>query len=169
MRDLLDRILDVIPHSGQGMARALANSFCLSADNAHATHPNFPEKSDPASPIRLGGGVVLKYNATQKYSTTAYSGAVFGEICRMAGVPVQRFANRADVPGGSTLGNLRPTRCLCPRRDIACPAGHALGGGDGSLCRRRRHAQGGGGLLPRHHPPPWATAAACWSRRPASE
>ncbi|HIX18899.1 MAG TPA: M18 family aminopeptidase [Candidatus Gemmiger faecavium] len=121
LRDLLDRILDVIPHSGQGMARALANSFCLSADNAHATHPNFPEKSDPASPIRLGGGVVLKYNATQKYSTTAYSGAVFGEICRMAGVPIQRFANRADVPGGSTLGNLQANTVPVPTADIGLP------------------------------------------------
>ncbi len=121
LRDLLDRILEVIPHSGQGMARALANSFCLSADNAHATHPNFPEKSDPASSIRLGGGVVLKYNATQKYSTTAYSGAVFGEICRMAGVPVQRFANRADVPGGSTLGNLQANTVPVPTADIGLP------------------------------------------------
>ena len=121
LRDLLDRILDVIPHSGQGLARALANSFCLSADNAHATHPNFPEKSDPAIPIRLGGGVVLKYNATQKYSTTAYSGAVFGEICRMAGVPVQRFANRADVPGGSTLGNLQANTVPVPTADIGLP------------------------------------------------
>ncbi|MBE5037940.1 M18 family aminopeptidase [Subdoligranulum sp. DSM 109015] len=121
VRDLFDRILDAIPHSGQGMARALANSFCLSADNAHATHPNFPEKSDPASPVRLGGGVVVKYNATQKYSTTAYSGAVFGEICRMAGVPVQRFANRADVPGGSTLGNLQANTVPVPTVDIGLP------------------------------------------------
>ena len=121
VRDLFDRILDAIPHSGQGMARALANSFCLSADNAHATHPNFPEKSDPASPVRLGGGVVVKYNATQKYSTTAYSGAVFGEICRMAEVPVQRFANRADVPGGSTLGNLQANTVPVPTVDIGLP------------------------------------------------
>ena len=121
VRDLFDRILDAIPHSGQGMARALANSFCLSADNAHATHPNFPEKSDPASPVRLGGGVVVKYNATQKYATTAYSGAVFGEICRMAGVPVQRFANRADVPGGSTLGNLQANTVPVPTVDIGLP------------------------------------------------
>ena len=121
VRDLFDRILDAIPHSGQGMARALANSFCLSADNAHATHPNFPEKSDPASPVRLGGGVVVKYNATQKYATTAYSGAVFGEICRMAGVPIQRFANRADVPGGSTLGNLQANTVPVPTVDIGLP------------------------------------------------
>ena len=121
VRDLFDRILDAVPHSGQGMARALANSFCLSADNAHATHPNFPEKSDPASPVRLGGGVVVKYNATQKYSTTAYSGAVFGEICRMAEVPVQRFANRADVPGGSTLGNLQANTVPVPTVDIGLP------------------------------------------------
>ena len=121
LRDLLDRILDAVPHSGQAMPRALANSFCLSADNAHATHPNFPEKSDPASPIRLGGGVVIKYNASQKYSTNAYSGAVFGEICRMAGVPTQRFANRADVPGGSTLGNLQANTVPVPTADIGLP------------------------------------------------
>ena len=121
VRDLFDRILDAVPHSGQGMARALANSFCLSADNAHATHPNFPEKSDPASPIRLGGGVVIKYNASQKYSTNAYSGAVFGEICRLAGVPTQRFANRADVPGGSTLGNLQANTVPVPTADIGLP------------------------------------------------
>ena len=121
LRDLLDRILDAVPHSGQAMPRALANSFCLSADNAHATHPNFPEKSDPASPIRLGGGVVIKYNASQKYSTNAYSGAVFGEICRLAGVPTQRFANRADVPGGSTLGNLQANTVPVPTADIGLP------------------------------------------------
>ena len=119
--DLLDRILDAVPHSGQAMARALANSFCLSADNAHAAHPNFPEKSDPVSPVRLGGGVVIKYNASQKYATTAYSGAVFGEICRMAGVPTQRFANRADVPGGSTLGNLQANTVPVPTADIGLP------------------------------------------------
>ena len=121
LRDLLDRILDAVPHSGQAMPRALANSFCLSADNAHAAHPNFPEKSDPASPIRLGGGVVIKYNASQKYSTNAYSGAVFGEICRLAGVPTQRFANRADVPGGSTLGNLQANTVPVPTADIGLP------------------------------------------------
>ena len=121
LRDLLDRILDAVPHSGQAMPRALANSFCLSADNAHATHPNFPEKSDPASPIRMGGGVVIKYNASQKYSTNAYSGAVFGEICRLAGVPTQRFANRADVPGGSTLGNLQANTVPVPTADIGLP------------------------------------------------
>ena len=107
LRDVLDRIIEAVPHSGQAMPRALANSFMLSADNAHATHPNFPQKSDPCAPVRLGGGVVLKYNASQKYTTNAVSGAVFRAVCQKAGVPVQVFTNRADEAGGSTLGNLQ--------------------------------------------------------------
>ena len=107
LRDVLDRIVDAIPHSGQAMHRAMANSFMLSADNAHATHPNFPQKSDPCAPVRLGGGVVLKYNASQKYTTNAVSGAIFRAICEKADVPVQVFTNRADEAGGSTLGNLQ--------------------------------------------------------------
>ena len=107
LRDVLDRILEAIPHSAQMEHRALANSFMLSADNGHATHPNFAAKSDPAAPVRLGGGVVLKYNASQKYTTNALSGGIFRAICEKAGVKVQVFTNRADEPGGSTLGNLQ--------------------------------------------------------------
>ena len=107
LRDVLDRILEAVPHSAQASHRAMANSFMLSADNAHATHPNFPQKSDPCAPVRLGGGVVLKYNASQKYTTNAVSGAIFRAICRKADVPVQVFTNRADEAGGSTLGNLQ--------------------------------------------------------------
>ena len=118
LRDTLDRIFDAIPHSGQGQYRALANSFCLSADNAHATHPNFPEKADPANPVRMNGGVVLKVNASQKYTTSGLTGAVLREVCRLAGVPVQLFANRADMPGGSTLGNLQSMSLPIPMADI---------------------------------------------------
>ena len=120
LRDVLDRIVDAIPHSGQAMHRALANSFMLSADNAHATHPNFPQKSDPCAPVRLGGGVVLKYNASQKYTTNAVSGAVFRAVCEKAGVPVQVFTNRADEPGGSTLGNLPSHTLPIPMADLGC-------------------------------------------------
>ena len=120
LRDVLDRILDAIPHSGQAMQRVLANSFMLSADNAHATHPNFPQKSDPCAPVRLGGGVVLKYNASQKYTTNAVSGAIFRAICRKADVPVQVFTNRADEAGGSTLGNLQSHTLPIPMADIGC-------------------------------------------------
>ena len=118
LRDVLDRIVDAIPHSGQAMHRAMANSFMLSADNAHATHPNFPQKSDPCAPVRLGGGVVLKYNASQKYTTNAVSGAIFRAICEKADVPVQVFTNRADEVGGSTLGNLQSHTLPIPMADI---------------------------------------------------
>ena len=118
LRDVLDRIVDAIPHSGQAMHRAMANSFMLSADNAHATHPNFPQKSDPCAPVRLGGGVVLKYNASQKYTTNAVSGAIFRAICEKANVPVQVFTNRADEAGGSTLGNLQSHTLPIPMADI---------------------------------------------------
>lgn len=118
LRDVLDRIVDTIPHSGQAMHRAMANSFMLSADNAHATHPNFPQKSDPCAPVRLGGGVVLKYNASQKYTTNAVSGAIFRAICEKADVPVQVFTNRADEAGGSTLGNLQSHTLPIPMADI---------------------------------------------------
>ena len=118
LRDVLDRIVDAIPHSGQAMHRAMANSFMLSANNAHATHPNFPQKSDPYAPVRLGGGVVLKYNASQKYTTNAVSGAIFRAICEKADVPVQVFTNRADEAGGSTLGNLQSHTLPIPMADI---------------------------------------------------
>lgn len=118
LRDTLDRIQEAVPHSGQAAHRALANSLLLSADNAHATHPNFADKADPANPVRLGGGVVLKVNASQKYTTNALSGALFREICRREEVPVQLFANRADLPGGSTLGNLQSHTLPIPMADI---------------------------------------------------
>ena len=118
LRDVLDRILESIPHSAQMEHRALATSFMLSADNGHATHPNFAAKSDPAAPVRLGGGVVLKYNASQKYTTNALSGGIFRAICEKAGVPVQTFTNRADEPGGSTLGNLQSQSLPIPMADV---------------------------------------------------
>ena len=121
VRDVLDRIFEAAPHSAQGQARALANSLALSADNAHAVHPAYPAKADPCCPVRLGGGVVLKYNAAQKYTTTGLTGGLFAALCRRAGVPVQRFANRADQPGGSTLGNLLSRTLPVPMADIGLP------------------------------------------------
>lgn len=121
LRDTLDRILEAVPHSAQAMQRALANSFFLSADNGHATHPNFAEKSDPANPVRLGEGVLLKINASQKYTTNGLSGALFREICKRADVKVQLFANRADLPGGSTLGNIQSLTVPVPMADIGLP------------------------------------------------
>ena len=85
---------------------AVEKSFMVSADNAHAWHPNYPEKYDPTNHPVLGGGPVIKFNAAQKYASDAVSAAVFAELCREAGVPCQRFVNHSDVAGGSTLGNI---------------------------------------------------------------
>lgn len=86
--------------------RAVERAFMISADNAHAFHPNYSEKYDPTNHPTLGGGPVIKFNAAQKYASDAASAAVFAEICRKAGVPCQRFVNHSDVAGGSTLGNI---------------------------------------------------------------
>ena len=86
--------------------RAIASSFMISADDAHAWHPNYPEKYDPTNHPMLGGGPVIKFNAAQKYASDAASAAVFAGICAKAGVPCQRFVNHSDVAGGSTLGNI---------------------------------------------------------------
>ena len=118
LRDVLDRILNAIPHSAQAQAQAFANSFVLSADNAHAVHPNFADKADPCNKVILGKGVVVKVNASQKYTTSGLTGAIFKEICRKNNVPVQVFANRADLPGGSTLGNLQSHTVPVPMVDI---------------------------------------------------
>ena len=85
---------------------AVEKSFMVSADNAHAWHPNYPEKYDPTNHPVLGGGPVIKFNAAQKYASDAVSAAVFAELCREACVPCQRFVNHSDVAGGSTLGNI---------------------------------------------------------------
>ena len=86
--------------------RGVESSFMVSADNAHAWHPNYSEKYDPTNHPLLGGGPVIKFNAAQKYASDALSAAVFANICREAGVPCQRFVNHSDVAGGSTLGNI---------------------------------------------------------------
>lgn len=86
--------------------RTIERSFMVSADNAHAWHPNYGEKMDPTNHPVLGSGPIIKINAAQKYATDADGAAVFSEICRMAGVPCQRFVNHSDSAGGSTLGNI---------------------------------------------------------------
>lgn len=118
MADVLARIEESLGVNREQSIRARTNSLLLSADNGHATHPNHPEKSDPNNPVRMGGGVILKYNARQTYTTSGLTGAAFTAICEKAGVPVQVFANRADVAGGSTLGNLLGHQILMPMVDI---------------------------------------------------
>lgn len=86
--------------------QAVEKAFMISADNAHAWHPNYAEKYDPTNHPMLGGGPVIKFNAAQKYASDAVSAAIFASICQEAGVPCQRFVNHSDVAGGSTLGNI---------------------------------------------------------------
>lgn len=104
---MLDYILRrITPGSESDYMRMVDRSFMISADDAHGLHPNYPEKQDPTNHPVLGGGPVIKINANCKYMTDADSAAVFAEICRRAGVPVQYFVNHSDSAGGSTLGNI---------------------------------------------------------------
>ena len=99
----------------------MARSFLLSCDNAHAVHPNHPELSDPNHGVKLNGGVVIKYNAAQHYTSDGVSAALFQLLCEEAGVPFQRYANRADMAGGSTLGNIANTQVSLNTVDIGLP------------------------------------------------
>ena len=99
-------------------SRMLANSFMVSADNAHALHPNHPEYADSANAPVMGGGVVLKFNASQRYTTDGLSAAIFRKVCAKANVSVQTYCNRADIPGGSTLGNISLSHVSVPSAEI---------------------------------------------------
>lgn len=106
LSDVIDRICESV---GIDRRRALASSMLLSADNAHAKHPNHPELCDAKNAPNMNGGVVIKNNAAQKYTTDAVSASIFGQMCAKAGVPTQQYANRSDMPGGSTLGSIATT------------------------------------------------------------
>ncbi len=119
--DVLARAAEALGENAEDSRRALAKSLLLSADNGHAIHPNFAEMSDAANPVRLGGGVVLKWNASQKYTTSGETAALFRSVCEKAGVPVQDYYNRPDLPGGSTLGNLLSAQVSVRMADIGLP------------------------------------------------
>ena len=121
LTDVLERIAHGCGLDSEAWKAAIANSFMVSADNAHAIHPAHPEYADKGEFPVLGGGIVIKYNANQRYTTDAVSGAVFQAICQEAGVPVQRYSNRADLPGGSTLGNISTAHLSVPTVDIGLP------------------------------------------------
>jgi aspartyl aminopeptidase len=93
----------------------------ISADNAHALHPNHPELADSANAPLVNGGIVLKFNANQRYCTDGVSAAIFRKACAKADVPVQTYCNRADIPGGSTLGNISLAHVSVPTADIGLP------------------------------------------------
>jgi aspartyl aminopeptidase len=105
IRDLMERISTGMGASREGFFRSIARSFMISADDAHAWHPNYNEKYDPTNHPVIGGGPVIKINANCKYMTDAQGSAVFKNLCREAGVNYQMFVNHGDVEGGSTLGN----------------------------------------------------------------
>ena len=116
--DVIRRLALALGADGEALRVALASSFLVSADNAHALHPNHPEKYDPTNRAYMNAGVVVKFSANQRYTTDGMSKAVFSEICERAGVPVQYFANRSDMVGGSTLGNISSAHVSIPTVDI---------------------------------------------------
>ena len=121
LEDTLVRICDSLGIGESDFKRMIADSFLISADNAHAVHPNHPEKADPTNRPYLNGGIVIKYHGSQKYATDGVSGARMKCICEKAGVPWQTYANRSDVLGGSTLGNISTSHISVASVDIGLP------------------------------------------------
>ena len=119
--DTLKRLNTALGRTEEQYLTALASSFMVSADNAHGVHPNYADKADPTNRPYLNGGIVIKFNANQKYTTDAVSAAVFRSICEKACVPVQTFTNRSDMAGGSTLGNMSNTHVALNTVDIGLP------------------------------------------------
>ena len=118
LSDVLERICESLKLDEK---RMVANSFMVSADNAHALHPNHPEFADPNNAPVMGSGVVIKYNANLSYCTDGVSAAVFRKVCEKAGASVQTYYNRADLPGGSTLGRISLGKVSIPTVDIGLP------------------------------------------------
>ena len=121
LESVLKRIAENQGRTEEGYSMDLTHSFLLSADNAHATHPNYVEKADKTNHPYLNGGVVIKYAANQQYTTDATTGAYVKLLCRNTGVPYQIYHNHSDVAGGSTLGNLAVQQVPIPAADIGAP------------------------------------------------
>ncbi len=121
LSDILVRIQEAFELSDSRLRQMIANGLLISADNAHAVHPNHPEKADPTNRPYINGGVVIKYHGSQRYTTDAFTAAELKELCKEADVPVQTYANRSDIPGGSTLGNISTAHVSIPSVDIGLP------------------------------------------------
>ncbi len=115
---LSDTLARIAAALGLSCAKMLAGSFMISADNAHAVHPAHPELYDAQSACHINGGIVIKHTASRRYTTDAFSDAMTRTLCRDAGVPVQDYRNRADLPGGGTLGAISATHVSVPSVDI---------------------------------------------------
>ncbi|MGH4118283.1 M18 family aminopeptidase [Clostridium sp.] len=119
--DILERITISLDKNREDFLRAIAKSFIISADNAHAVHPNSPEKNDPTNKPYLNKGPVIKISASQSYTTDSNSDAVYELVCASAGVPVQKFVNRSDARGGSTIGPISSTHLNIRSVDMGSP------------------------------------------------
>ncbi len=119
--DILERITISLDKNREDFLRAISKSFIISADNAHAVHPNSPEKNDPTSKPYMNKGPVIKINANQSYTTDSNSDAVYELVCEKAGVPVQKFVNRSDARGGSTIGPISSTHLNIRSVDMGSP------------------------------------------------
>ncbi len=117
----LREIVQKISESVQASTPLVPNSIMLSIDNAHANHPNHPEYSDVTTDVELNKGIVIKYNANQKYTTNAFSSAIVKTIAKKEGLKIQEYANRSDLPGGSTLGNISNSEISLLSVDIGLP------------------------------------------------
>lgn len=121
LKDTLQRISRAMGRSEEQYLMSIASSFMISADNAHAVHPNHAEKADPTNRPYMNRGIVIKYSANQKYTTDGVSGAVMRAICKKAEVPYQTFTNRSDMLGGSTLGNISQAQVALNTVDVGLP------------------------------------------------
>ena len=121
LSDVLMRITEALGESKEWFRQKVADSFLISADNAHAVHPNHPEKADPTNRPYLNDGIVIKYHGSQRYTTDALTAAHMKLLCEEAGVPVQTYTNRSDIVGGSTLGNISTAHVSIPSVDIGLP------------------------------------------------
>jgi aspartyl aminopeptidase len=121
LSDTVKRINSALGGDDITLMKNVASSFMVSADNGHAIHPNHPEYSDSANYPKINSGIVIKHAASQSYTTDSVSGAIFDSICKKAGVPTQHFANRSDLRGGSTLGNISNTQVSLNTVDIGMP------------------------------------------------
>ena len=118
LADVTERIFEGLKMDRQTSLSLIASSFMVSADNAHAVHPNYASKADPTNRPKMNKGIVLKHSANQKYTTDGASAAIFKMICEGADIPYQEFANNSDTPGGSTLGNIANTQISMNTADI---------------------------------------------------
>lgn len=139
---IIEAVLErVLAGDMDAFRRALAGSICASADMAHATHPNYAERHEPNHWIALNGGPVIKSNASLRYATESISAAVFIEACDRAGVPVQHYVNRNDLPCGSTIGPITASRLGIPSVDVGAAqlamhsARETMGSSDPALYR----------------------------------